>query len=116
MRSIDRQRILAHVAATPACPLENLFEATGNEVSRDAIYSLIATGDIYVDLFAGLLCEPETVTLWLEKPPQHYGANAGTNTALAPTLLLTLRAGHAVDWDGRRLTVLNADESHHAAR
>ena len=111
VRSIDRQRILAHVAATPACPLENLFEATGNEVSRDAIYSLIATGDIYVDLFAGLFCEPEKVTLWLEKPPRHHGANAGTNTALVPTSLPTLRAGDAVDWDGRRLTVLNAGMS-----
>jgi hypothetical protein len=35
-------------------------------VTRDEIYSLIATGEIFVDLFSAVLPDPEKVTVWLE--------------------------------------------------
>ena len=56
--SVHRQRIFAHIAARPACLLEDLFEATDGEVTRDEVYSLIATADIFVDLFSAVLPEP----------------------------------------------------------
>jgi putative transposase len=99
--SLHRQRVLAHVAAQPACPLADLFQATDGQVTRDEIYSLIATGDIFVDLLSALLPEPEKVTVWLERPSQPDGANAG----LSVTRPSPLRAGDMLDWDG---TVLNA--------
>ena len=102
--SVHRQRIFANIAARPACLLEDLFEATDGEVTRDEIYSLIATGDIFVDLFAALLPEPEKVTVWLERPSQASSINARLPRSPKPVL----RAGDALDWDGRAWTVLNA--------
>ena len=101
--SLHRQRILALVAAQPACSLADLIQATDGQVSRDEIYSLIATRDIFVDLMSASLPEPEKVPVWLEKPSQPDGMNA-----LSVTRPSALRAGDALDWDGRNWTVLNA--------
>lgn len=68
--SAHRERVIAHVAAQPACSLEDLFRATDGEVTRDDIYALIATGDIFVDLLSAILPEPERVQVWLEQPPR----------------------------------------------
>jgi transposase InsO family protein len=98
--SLHRQQVLAQVAAKPACSLEDLFQATDGEVTRDEIYALIATGDIFVDLLSVSLPEPEKVPVWLRKPPpQNMTAAAGCPN---------LRAGDAVEWDSRGWTVLNA--------
>ncbi len=89
--SLSRCRVLAQVAAQPGCSLEDLFQATHGEVSRDEVYALIATGDIFVDLQSALLPEPEKVSVWLEKPrrsddgqvglpPAHPGSGAEINT------------------------------------
>jgi putative transposase len=61
---VHRQRILAHIAARPACLLADLFQATDGDVTRDEIYSLIATRDIFVDLFSAVLPEPGKVIGW----------------------------------------------------
>ncbi len=79
--SLSRQRVLAQIAAWPGCSLEDLFRATDGEVSRDEVYSLIATGDISVDLQSVLLPEPEKVRLWLEKSPRPDGSQVGFPTA-----------------------------------
>ena len=92
--SLHRQRILAHVAARSACSLEDLFRATDGEVTRDEIYSLIAAGDIFVDLLSALLPEPEKVTVWLEKPLQPDRMNAGPSSATVR------RSGREKRWTG----------------
>ena len=74
--AVHRQRVIAHVAAQPACSLEDLFHATNGEVTRDEIYSLIATGDVFVDLLSAVLPEPEKVMVWLEKPLRPDTVNA----------------------------------------
>src|SRR5262249_9030869 len=66
--SLSRQRVIAEVAARPGCSLEDLFRGTNGAVSRDEVYSLIAAGDIFVDLQSALLPEPDKVRVWLEKP------------------------------------------------
>jgi putative transposase len=67
VRSVHRQRVLALVAAQPNGSLQDLFQATEGEVTRDAIYSLIAAGDIFIDLRSASLLEPDKVTVSLEK-------------------------------------------------
>jgi putative transposase len=88
--SFSRQRVLAQVAARPGCSLEDLFRVTDDEVTRDDIYSLIATGDVFVDLQAASLPEPENVRVWLQKSlcgddgheePATTNPRAGTETA-----------------------------------
>ena len=73
--SAHRQRVISHVAAQPACSLEDLFRATDGVVTRDDIYALIATGDIFVDLLSAVLPEPERVQVWLEQPPRPDAVN-----------------------------------------
>jgi putative transposase len=79
--SVSRWRVLAQVAARPGCSLEDLFRATDGEVSRDEVYSLIAAGDIFVDLQSALLPEPEKVRVWLEKSLRPDGGQAGSPAA-----------------------------------
>jgi putative transposase len=67
VNSRSRARILAQVAAQPGCSLADLFTATDGDVIRDEIYSLIATGDIFVDLQGASLPQPENVRVWTEK-------------------------------------------------
>jgi hypothetical protein len=80
---LSRQRVLAKVAARPGCSLEDLFRVTDGEVSRDEVYSLIATGDIFVDLQSALLPEPEKVRVWLEKSLYQDDGQAGSSVAHA---------------------------------
>ena len=75
--SLHRQWVLAQIAARPGCSLEDLFRATDDEASRDEVYSLMATGDIFVDLQSALLTEPAKVRVWLEKSLQPEGVQAG---------------------------------------
>jgi putative transposase len=71
--SLSRQRVMAHVAARPGCSLEDLFRATDGVVSRDEVYSLIAAGDIFVDLQLAPLPEPDKVRVWVEKSQSRDG-------------------------------------------
>jgi len=68
-------------------------------VTRNEIYSLIATGDIFVDLLSALLPELENVTVWLEKPLQPDGLNAGSSAGERSAL----RAGEALGLGRQRL-------------
>lgn len=66
--SLHKQQARACVMARPGCSLDDLFRSTDGQLTRDEIYTLIATSDIYVDLHLSVLLEPEKVTLWPEKP------------------------------------------------
>ena len=79
--SLSRQRVLAQVAARPGCLLGDLFRVTDGEVSRDEVYSLIAGGDIFVDLQSALLPEPEKVRVSLEKSLCRDDGQAGSPAA-----------------------------------
>ena len=79
--SVHRQRVLALVAAQPNGSLQDLFWATEGEVTRDAIYSLIAAGDIFIDLHSASLLEPDKVTVSLEK----FAECVRDNHAVIPT-------------------------------
>jgi transposase InsO family protein len=98
--SLQRQRVLAHVAAQPGCSLEALFLTTEGQVTRDEIYALIAAGDIYIDLSTASLTEPTKVAVWLDKPPK-ADVDPVSDSARR------LRTGARLDWDGRVWTVIN---------
>jgi hypothetical protein len=98
---LHRQRVLAYVAAQPGCSLEAVFRAAEGQVTRDEIYALIATGDIYVDLSSVSLPEPARVAVWLEKPEK-------ADVDLVADSVKPLRPGMRLDWDGRAWTIINA--------
>jgi len=68
--TLQKQQVLARVAAQPGCSLGDLFRSTESHVTRDTIYSLIAAGEIFVDLHSASLAEPERVKVWLDRPPR----------------------------------------------
>jgi hypothetical protein len=108
---VARQRIRAQIAARPACLLGELFKATHDHVTLDEIYSLIATGDIYVDLLSALLPEPEKVTVWLEKQSQAIGGKV----VQPASPVSALRAGDALDVRQKRIEVLTGPPTKNSA-
>ena len=105
--SVHRQRVLAFVAAQPTSTLQDLFRSTDGEVTRDEIYSLIVTRDVFVDLRSALLFEPEKVNVCLKKPLPAEGLRVGSPAGSIPQV----RGGEALSWDGKGWTVLNAGVS-----
>jgi hypothetical protein len=99
--SLQRQRALAQVASQPGCSLEALFGATEGLVTRDEIYTMIATGDIYADLAAVSLPEPAKVPVWPEEPEKINNDRPTADSAEA------VRPGLKLDWDGRAWTIIN---------
>lgn len=62
--SMVRERILAYVLAWPGLSLRALLEDSARVATTDDIYSLIATGQLYVDLAAAALVEPSDVRVY----------------------------------------------------
>jgi transposase InsO family protein len=58
-----RCAVQSWIAADRALTLADLFGLSDGVASHDEIYSLIALGDIYVDLSSALLVEPDSVRL-----------------------------------------------------
>ncbi len=62
-----REVVSAVVAAEPSIKLEEVFLEAEGVASRDEIYQLIATGDVYVDLNAAPIVEPNQVRVFPNK-------------------------------------------------
>lgn len=88
----NRETVLAHVGATPGILLDQLLDATASLVSRDDVYSLIASGAIYVDLHHAPFSEASKVAVFVSKdsarkessgtPPTTIAADAGITKRL----------------------------------
>ena len=62
--SLVRERVIAYVSAWPGVELQELLGDSAGIATRDDLYSLIATGQIYVDLHAAPLAEPGKVEVF----------------------------------------------------
>ena len=62
--SLVRERVLAYVSAWPGVALPELLAPNPGLAPPDEIYSLIATGQLYVDLHAAALAEPAQVQVF----------------------------------------------------
>jgi transposase InsO family protein len=102
------ERIVAHASALLGISLAALIERVGTFATRDDVYSLIATGHLYVDLHVGLLVEPATVRVFPDRDSsvQHVVEQGAQHSSLQPRFQ-TLRAGAMVTWDGRAWQVAN---------
>jgi len=81
-------------------------------MSRDHIYTLIATRALYVDLGSAALAEPERVHVFANREAAvAYGHVAqDTATTIDDCRWFSLRAGHTIAWDGQTWTVVNPGE------
>ena len=80
--SLVRERVLAYVSAWPGVALQELLAQNPRLAPPDEIYSLIATGQLYVDLHAAALAEPAQVQVFANQ-------DAARACALVPQKRLT---------------------------
>jgi putative transposase len=86
------QAVLAHIGAVPGISLNQLFETTASAISRDAVYAMIACGDVHVDLSSAPISEPSRVRVFtneqaarLSVPPAvENAAKAGPSVVFTP--------------------------------
>jgi putative transposase len=106
--------LVARVVAQPGLSLQAwLGEVKGIAAGAtcDDLYGLIATGQVYVDLHAAPLAEPERVRVFSDEtvaqtqasgPAPVEAGEAGDSGCLA------VAPGVGLEWDGRRWTIVNA--------
>lgn len=106
--------LVARVLAQPGLSLQALLREIQGSVggaTADDLYRLIATEQVYVDLRAAPLAEPERVRVFSDEAVSRLYAAI---TALAPltavdgTGYIEMASGVSVEWDGRRWTIVNA--------
>jgi hypothetical protein len=83
-------------------------------IDRDELYSLIATGEVYVDLAAAPLINPEEVRVYASREAALAAANlTPTAPQLKDSLIssVTLAVGKTIIWDGTPWRILNLGET-----
>jgi transposase InsO family protein len=108
--STSRQKVMALVAATPGIKLQAVFDSLKETVSRDEVFALLVTADIYADLYAASLVEPEKVALFSE----HLCVSAASRNIDATgriPLPLILKAGYLLKWDGNACSIVNVGKT-----
>jgi putative transposase len=96
------------VATQPGIVLQELLRK--NEAAIDAIYSLIATGDIYVDLDLVPLADPERVQVFTDHDAALAYAHINEAVSRPSIRFIDLTCGGKVSWDGRVWTVVNVGD------
>ncbi len=82
--------------------------------SADDIYALIITDQLYVDLSAAPLAEPEQVCVFCDKQTAiAYGLMVKTTTLSTPPRLeaVNLSPGTSIFWDGKGLSIIHVGET-----
>ncbi|MGA7414286.1 MAG: DDE-type integrase/transposase/recombinase, partial [Bryobacteraceae bacterium] len=106
----SREKALALVAATPGITLQAVFDSLKETVSRDEIFALLVSADIYADLYAASLAEPEKVALFSEQLCVSAASRNIGATSRIP-LPLILKAGHLLKWDGNACSIVNVGKT-----
>jgi len=110
------QTVVSRVAAQPGLSLQAILQSiqhADGRAAHDDIYTLIATERVYVDLRAAPLAEPERVHVFFDEASSRAYALIRDAERRASSLpvgqagYLDVAPGVAVDWDGRRWTVVN---------
>jgi len=94
--------------------LKELLEADEEVLPADIIFSMIAQGQIYVDLGADLLAEPERTFVFRDAlAAKAYRINLSSSSeAIRPSIkMVKLKTGQSLIWDGVLWRILNVGES-----
>jgi transposase InsO family protein len=117
-----REIVAAEVAAAPGIRLSDLFRNIHGVASRDDVNRLIAAGDIYVDLKAAGVMEPDKARIFPNREAslacQHIENHLGCQgrpqfVRLAPGACIMLDGGllSMVDCDGKTISLGGADSA-----
>lgn len=113
VRDESREFILGLVATEKNIKLEDLFSKTEGITSRDDIFNLIAIEEIYVDLGASPLVEPEKVRVFPDKETAIAYAHAVETEPDFGTprpRFVELVVGASVVWGDQALKIVNVGE------
>jgi transposase InsO family protein len=105
--------ILSLVSTQPGITLAHLVHEV-QEANADDIYALIVTEQLYVNLNAALLVEPDRVQVFLDQQiALAYGLMVETSlsTATITSPVINLVTGTSVCWDGKGLSILHVGET-----
>jgi transposase InsO family protein len=109
----SRHVVCELVSAQPNITLQELYLKTNSQVSKDDVHTLLAEEEIYVDLYAALLCEPERVRVF----PNKANALAFSHVVQAPKpsavdrlRFLDLSKTNEIVWDDHVWTLMNVGE------
>jgi transposase InsO family protein len=94
--------------------LKELLEADAEALPADVIFSMISQGQLYVDLGADLLAEPERAFVFRDAlAAKAYRINLSTSSeAIRPSIKrVKLKTGQSLIWDGVLWRILNVGES-----
>jgi len=107
------QTLRSLVADRPGIALDELLRSA-HEANSDEIYTLIASEQLYVDVCAAPLAEPERVRVFCDAETARAHAVIAETTQRAPADELRsvhVAIGSSLLWDGRRWTIVNVGES-----
>ena len=105
--------LIAHVAARPGISLQELLAIADGGATRDDVHSLIALGDLYVDLHAAPLAQPATVPVFASptNAAHHHQNQIALSKSLGSPLVGQPRPGSTVAWDGRQWEILSCGQA-----
>jgi putative transposase len=103
----------SRAAATPGRALSEFLEETSrNGLSGDCIYIAIVTDQIYVDLRAAPLAEPERVRVYFDEASARLYRDTGRHISLfLPSVQSNPSASSLLNWDGKLWEIVNRGES-----
>jgi putative transposase len=102
------------VSQLPGITLQELYLKLEGLASKDDVHILIATEEIYVDLNAILLCEPERVLVFSDKEKAVAFSNTiqkSEPAAVDNLRFLDLSKTNEIIWDNQVWTILNVGET-----
>jgi putative transposase len=105
-----KQEILFQVRSEIGISLEQLFEKTLNEVTKDDIFFLIALNEIYVDLYSSPLIESKNVKVFVDRESaQAYSnvINFPSDKSSQVINMVEVSVGEQVNWDGQIWQIAN---------
>jgi len=110
-----RKSIISVVSKQTGLSLAELLDLT-NEHTADDIYYLILANEIYVDLEASLLAEPQRVQVFSNRRTAKayelvYYETSVDSPVEAISPIVRIISGSQVCWDGKGLKILHAGES-----
>lgn len=111
MKNLDEKVIgsaMSVVTEHPGITLQELL-AIG-KVPSDVVFAMIARGQLYVDLHAAPLAEPQRVWVFQDRETaQGYAVVASSSSGNNP--FVTIALGVSVVWDGRSWTIVNLGDT-----
>lgn len=109
--TLSKTTLQTIVKSSPGIKINELLNNTEN-YSTDDLYTLIARGDLYIDLYDKSIPQYDLVKVFIDKSTAEAYQNIHTNNIdkVNKPLTLNIEVGSNVQWDGREWKILNIGE------